>query len=360
MKANIKVGPHLLGQGDPDATRWIAGKPAVVKLADIGPPSGFPADWCFWIGRRTDGELDPNNPAGGGFSTDPALAAQQYIARFLHNAIAFEPGIQMWESSNEPTVETPAAMTWLAKFSAEFCRVIRTKYNRIPVIGNFSVGNPRTELNLWTHYRPALEAIKRYGGVQGRHSYGELNEFYALRHRWDNREFSALGYPDLPTIIGEAGYENLPEVPQYAWRTPGHELSEADYAAYFAALDAELRRDSYVLGATAFTYGLNWQQHSLNGGDVGARVIELTQGRPAIELQEPRPMGNETHFTTDRLNVRLHPWLGNVTPGIKRVLDKNARVRVYSVCKPAGYAAGWGLISLDGNEWVSMHYLAAL
>lgn len=312
MQANLLVGPHLLGRGDPDATNWIRGKPAAAVLADVGIPGEFAPGDCFWVGRKTEDEFDPNNPAGGGFSTDPTLAAQQYIARYLHDTITLEPGIPAWESSNEPTIETPERMTWLALFSAEFCRVIREKYNRIPVIGNWAVANPKVELNLWPYYKPALEAVKRYGGVLGRHSYGPLNEIYALRHRYDNRIFSALGFRDLPVIITECGYENLPEVPQWAWRTEGHELSENDYAGYFAALDTELRRDSYVMGATAFTYGLGWKQHSLNESSVGAKVVAATQGRPPITLQEPRPMTTQTRVRVIP-NEKYKKW--NLRPG---------------------------------------------
>ncbi len=296
MQAKTKLGPHLLLHGDPDATKWIQNaRPSIVKLVDTGIPGEFinQADQTIWIGRKGENVFDPNNPAGGGFSDDPVEAAQQYITRFLDQAIRLEPLIQCWELNNEPVITDPSRMAWFARFLARGAQILRETYNKTAVLGCWSVGNP--DFPLWAQYGPALEAARRYGALLGRHSYAGPDQstwsFLLLRHREDNIRFTTLGFPDMPLVITECGADFVPfGNPQ---GKPWHELYGDDAQRYvdeiLSPFEAELLRDSYVLGATVFTYGHNWEHHTLNGRDAGQRIAARVGGRTPFTVTLPTP-----------------------------------------------------------------------
>lgn len=298
MQAKTKLGPHLLLQGNSDATFWIQNaRPSVVKLVDTGIPGEFinQADQTIWIGRKAETVFDPNNPAGGGFSNDPVEAAGQYVTRFLDRAIRAEPLIQCWELNNEPVITDPTRMAWFARFLARGAQILRETYNKTAVLGCWSVGNP--DFPLWAQYGPALEAARTYGALLGRHAYAGPDQstwsFLLLRHREDNARFAALGFPNMPLVITECGADAVPfGTPQ---GKPWRELYGDDARRYaneiLIPFEAELLRDSYVLGATVFTYGFNWERHTLNGADAGRQIATQVGGRAPFTVNLPTPGG---------------------------------------------------------------------
>lgn len=366
----MKIGPHMLMRGDSDATQMLFGGSAMGKCVNCGVPAEFLGNPNYrWVGRCFENAFDPNNPAGGGWSDNPVLAARAYIDRFLARSIEGHPAIELWESSNEPVITQPERMTWLAHFNAEFARVLRVEYGKTAVIGNFSVGNPH--LSLWPYYLPALSAARMYQAVLGRHSYGPLDEDYALRHRQDARVFEGLGFPGLKVIIGECGAENLTEVGWRTWRAQfGQSEPERAYATYLIQLDMALEADKDVLAAFVFTYGEGWAEYSLNTSGVGVILrdygaLRATMPVPAIPplytLPQPPVSDGATHLTTTGLNVRRYPYTGNTLPPVARVLAKGARVKVQGWYKRADMLWGWACLSTpESDEWVSGKYLVAI
>ena len=73
-----------------------------------------------------------------------------------------------WQAYNEPVADTPDKMKRLADFEAEQTRLLGEQGIR-SVIGNFATGHP--PLELWTHFAPALDAIRQYNGYLGLHEY---------------------------------------------------------------------------------------------------------------------------------------------------------------------------------------------
>lgn len=303
----IKIAPHLLNNGNADATQWIYGKPSVVKLVDTGIPNEFIDDsTILWIGRKTEQEFDPNNPNGSGFSSDAVLAARQYINRYLDAVIRANPKIQAWELNNEPVIENPATMSWFATFLTEGIRILRMDYNKTAVVGNWSVGCPRWELGLWKYYTPVLNAIRVYKGILGRHSYGPLDVWYALRHRKDNEEFTNLGFPNLPVVITECGAENLPTVNWKPWKQQFKNAN--DYFQYLAEYDQLLKQDSYVYGATVFTYGQGWDEWNMNDSGIGQLVRNYANGQADFTIgNEPEPLPQYLSILPMFRNLRTYP-----------------------------------------------------
>lgn len=384
IQSRMWLGPHLNVQGDSGATTWIEnGQPSIVKLIDTDPPGEFfqRPDWSLWIGRHYESDFDPNEPTKSGFSTDAKQAAQQYIDRYLINSIKTKPLIKCWEMNNEPVISTPEQMQWFAAFLAEAARILRETYNVTPVLGNWSAGNPLRELNLWQYYTPVLEAVHRYGAILGRHSYGPLDEYYGLRHRYDNKVFTERGYPNLPVAITECGADSVtaPDGPNQPWKS--YYGSDANaYGDYLVKLEAALREDAaYCLGGTVFTYGMGWDPHNINGTNIGARLGQIgknlplntlvttppakttsTSTSPATKPATTPPASTETHSVKQEATTYAYPWTTKATPTIRRTLTAGAKVTVYGVYKLKVDAKSWAAISAASDEWVDTSLLQEL
>lgn len=284
MLAKTKIGPQLNITGNQDATKWLLrGQPSMAVGIHSGPPGEIANQPIHWVYRVYEDDLQPSNPSAGGYSILPNIAAQQWVDRHLHAFIRAN-SVRYITILNEPVVHEPEVMTWLALFLATAVRIVRQVYGVTPVVGNWSVGSP--DYSLWVQYVPVLQAVTQYGGILGRHSYGPIDPHYALRHRTDNAIFGDLGFPNLPVMLTEAGWENLPEVGFRAWATDPQRTNE-EYVQYLLTLDHELRQDAYCLGASIFTYGLSWSQHNLNDSGVGDLFGAKVEGRTPFDVSVP-------------------------------------------------------------------------
>lgn len=294
LTARSKVGPQLDGEGHAQATEWLLrGRPAMAVGINIGPPGELAGRELIWAARNYEDTFQPQNPAAGGYSLDGATAARQYTERFYRGWLSLNPWARYVAGPNEPVVgESIAAMRFLDDFHAELVRILHETYGRVAVVGNFAVGTPHYWL--WQYYRKTLAEIVRYGAFHARHSYGEAGQHqadYALRHRRDAEIFAALGFPRVPTLLTEVGWENLPEVGQRAFNVEPRR-SDAEYAAHLAWLNAELMQDRDVLGASVFVYSRGWGDHRLNDSQVGRLCADQFEQLPefAVVVPEGGPM----------------------------------------------------------------------
>ncbi len=96
------------------------------------------------------------------------------------------------------------------------------------------------------------------------------------------------------------------------------------------------------------------------GGQVPQETQEPRRGQ-APPLPDNTDAASGTHrVTATQLFVRGHPWTGQVEPPRVRLLDRGTVIKVYGVYKLPEQAFGWGCISPDGNEWVSMQFVEAV
>lgn len=292
MWVKSKVGPQLNITGNQDATKWLLkGQPSVGVGIHTGVPGEYTQD-IVWVNRIYENDFQPEFPEAGGYSRDPVQAAAQYAIKWYGPTLTRDKTIKFITTPNEPVVRNSEVMKWLAAFLAELIRIITVNYGCRAVVGNWSVGTP--DFGMWLNYKPTLDAVIKYNAVLGRHSYGPLNEFYALRHRSDQRVFTSLGYPNLPVILTEAGWENLPEVGFRAWGTPPSRPA-SEYVNYLLELDRALWNDSYCWGASIFTYGLAWPQHNLNDSFVGSLFGDAVSIRVAWDLSLIPPSTQPTN-----------------------------------------------------------------
>jgi hypothetical protein len=53
-------------------------------------------------------------------------------------------------------------------------------------------------------------------------------------------------------------------------------------------------------------------------------------------------------------------WVGGAVPPLVGTLDQGAVITLLGVYQPASMAIGWGCLSADGNQWVSMQWVEAV
>lgn len=369
-----KLGPHLIVSGGDGARIAREAKPTIVKIVDGGFEFANELtvpDRPLIIGRITEKVFDPNRTE---FKDQPTMGvARWYVDTFLARPMRQFPAVDAWEVANECVITDSMVMRWFARFLAEAARILREEFNRTAVLGNWAVGNP--DYPLWSEYVSALDAVRKYGAMLGRHNYAGPDQstwgYLLLRHRQDNQAFGALGYPDLPVVITEAGADSVPfgNPPGQAWKS----LFGGDAVRYWneilLPLDGELRKDHYVRGAVVFTCGQGWPEHNIDGTHISQWLIDYAKNAPPITFGAtggttaplPPTAPLPTHrVTASILNVRGHPWTGTVTPALVGQLMNGTRIRVEGWIKFGSMQYGWALISPHGEKWVNGKYLAEI
>jgi hypothetical protein len=201
-------------------------------------------------------------------------------------------------------------MQRLADLEAERTRILGENGIR-SVVGNFAAGNP--PLELWPHFKPALDAIRQYNGYLGLHEYsapvmqfmaGDLQfpgdppqgdeGWLTLRYRKVYRNFlEPMGFGDIPLLITECGVDGLIQprpgpVEAKGWQDfidmwLAEGLRNDPPGVYMDQLiwyDEHLQRDDYVKGAAVFLAGTNdaqWNSYNILGPDAGRMFDLLTQ-----------------------------------------------------------------------------------
>jgi hypothetical protein len=276
------------------------GKPALIKTLNLDPnfaryiKENSPR--TLVVGRIVLGQLD--------LTADPIPLAHEAVGKLLE--FALEPTrfqyFDAWEAYNEPVADTPDKMKRLADFEAERTRLLAEQGVR-SVVGNFAAGHP--PLELWEHFTPALDAVRRYQGYLGLHEYsapimqwgfGALQSasgadegdegWLTMRYRKAYRYYlDPMGYGDVPLLVTECGVDgtvgNRPgPLEAKGWRdfesywisnglrsdTPGVYMDQLIW------YDSELYKDDYVEGAAIFAAGASqgWETFEILG-----RTIEL-------------------------------------------------------------------------------------
>jgi hypothetical protein len=291
-------------------------KPALVKTMEIdanfarGIKDASPT--TLVVGRIL---LDQLN-----LDIDPIPLAQDFVNKLL--PIATDP-IRMaafdgWEAYNEPVADTVDKMKRLADFEAERTRILAENGLR-SVVGNFAAGHP--PLELWPHFKPALDAIRQHNGYLGLHEYsapvmqyraGSLQPpgdppqgdegWLTLRYRKAYRRYlQPMGFGNIPCLITECGVDGLVRPrpgPEDAtgwqdfvetWRANG--LRDDPPGVYMDQLiwyDENLQQDDFVKGSAIFLAGTNdpqWATYNILGPEAGRLPDLLTQ---YLEVHPPR------------------------------------------------------------------------
>lgn len=286
-----KLGVHVTFNNDPYIMEFVRRvRPRVMKaVGDLG--------WLSDVKQVspntvTIGRLMPQNEDWV-MNIDPTVAAEQYIDEQLGTYL-LNPGVDFWEGWNEFEPVDLTRMDWYAKFEARRVCYLQEKGLR-GAVGGFSTGVPEyEEMKVFAY---ALEAAHRCGGIFTLHEYsspflscgtvtgreniipgaphldGPLFGALALRYRfWYEGILKPMGIGDVPLVISELGVAAGP--PNGACGDPGGNGApgwtgyqdwwvkngfgsngEEAYVNILAWYDQEMRKDSYVIGATIFNAG---------------------------------------------------------------------------------------------------------
>lgn len=309
----MKLGPHIIN-GSADGMRFaIEGKAPVAKFVDGFSGAGALAGRVpVIIGRATIGGDDKWRHYIG--------SPEQYYAERLagHVTHAANAVITHWETGvNEDHRKVPFGeatdpddVGYRAAFEAEVARHI-WRAGKLPVLGNFAVGNPsgtRDEQRAaWRAYAPALRAAEIYNGLIGLHGYYTVAGWeHVVTTLLD--VLGELSLPRVRIVINEAGAD-MP-----AWKDRG--LDELTYASQLRAFDAVLNRWPRVIGATLYTFGggPEWASHRLD--DSPLLLSQLIQyGRDTADSPQPAPTPNPTPIPAPAQNLIINPGFEDTPDG---------------------------------------------
>ena len=283
-------------------------KPALIKTLEIdanfakGIKDASPS--TLVVGRIVLGQMN--------LDADPIPQAQEYINKIMPIATDTTrmAAFDAWEAYNEPVADTVDKMKRLADFEAERTRILGENGIR-SVVGNFAAGHP--PLELWPHFKPALDAIRQYNGYLGLHEYsapvmqyrsgalqpsGDPDQgdegWLTLRYRKAYRQqLVPMGFGNIPTLITECGVDGL------IYPRPGPEdgkgwqdftdfwllngLRNDPPGVYMDQLiwyDENMQQDDYIKGSAIFLAGSNdsqWDSYDVLGSDAGNMFQLLTQ-----------------------------------------------------------------------------------
>ena len=287
-----KIGPHAQGS-NADVKKWAACAPIVKQMdgTDVlrAAPAGAITIYRKYFGYDTPGNIVQKIDGDGGEIANQVINAlggfkPTYVE--LYNERHTTPGSDCDPSERYILFEQEAA----ARFHAHGLKMIG---------GNFCVGWPRVDA--WKRYidhwhNPINGDPKARVDAIGMHEYWSNNlrsEEYALRHRMLYRAKSS----PIPIIITEAGRDRVDGNEQCACgRIPNScgyrsqpNLGEDGYLAELDQYNAEIAKDSYVLGAVIFGGAPNlgpcesdccWD--SFNTDPLVSRIVQPGCGTPPV------------------------------------------------------------------------------
>lgn len=355
-----KLGPHVLRATSDIALTYNA---PVVKLAgDWGLANRYSG---LVIGRHAVEYAVQGDYIAG---KSPQQATNEFMAGQLP-IINANPLIKYWEGPNEPVFTSPDGLAWYAQFEIERINKL-AEIGKKAVIGNFSTGTP--QLSWWPAFLPAIAHGLANGAILGLHEYScpwmwwmtgehqvnpeedEGDEGWAtLRYRKVYRQYlEPAGLGNIPLVITEAGIDpgvnprpggtpagTWSQLGDF-WRTHDGRPDTAQY--YFEQLrwyEEELKKDTYVLGATVFTWGNfggAWQPFDVAETQVAQLLGTHWAQEPEIAIADVR-----AQLATNQAS----PWY----PWQQRTLSEITHVFVH-------HSAGVSSSNLDTVESIATYH----
>lgn len=375
-----KLGLHVMPMGQFEAAQIITQAPAAVHKFILPIDAGFwngirvpevalcPPE-TFVIGKPLHGTIILGVGLGEEYRAGytPAQVAEAYWDKYQAPMLEAYPRVNGWEIFNEfehdTSFEPGPQYTWYAQCCAEVAARLYA-HGKCGVVCALATHRPDIAAypNWENWFIPALDACRYYGAVFSRHGYdqGYPSADGSLRYRDDLARFARMGYADVRMVITECGWDWSP--------VHGRGASITEYVRdYVIPLEMALRQDAGVIGATLYCYGTGGANQQFDAADPKGEFMQawisfveanpLTVAPPVPPT--PPPLAPEQYrVTAGALNVRAHPWTGNVTPPVVAMLRQGDVVTVYDVVKFGSMAHGWALIHADGNLWVSARYLS--
>jgi hypothetical protein len=276
VPACSKLGPHVNGW-NADAQRIALACPPLVKFLGAGS-----------VPIAAIGQLRAACPAtrvvlrmytADRYAGDPDADATQFWQTAFAPVRALPVPQRAWIDYLEGPNEQDSTPTWPTVpgyvpgyFNAFLLRFVALASSAgfKPVVGSISVSNPGGDLDTEAvpalrEILPAIQAAAAAGGGWSYHAYtntgvpGDPSEPYlALRYRIYLDRIPELR--GIPLLLTEGGFDLGGNPDTDGWR---EHLSPAAYLGWLAWFDAEVNRDSDVVGVTLFSVGAGWPSFDL-------------------------------------------------------------------------------------------------
>lgn len=279
-----KLGIHLLGRGI-DQSMLDAGM-KVSKWVMNPPPSNLPSNFISvfrWV-------RSPDNVNDWYTTKTPEQGALDWIAE-QESHFADIPKSTFIEGPNEPNCENGIEAAWLSRFEIARMKEMERRGWKCCVF-NFGTGRPSIPVHdplgveIWTALLPALKYAKANGHIVSMHAYNydPLDQWNNLRYR---KVYAWLPLDAQPKLfIGEWGLDGAQgRFRDSSWRSQ-YANPDAEYMSIMRVYDAELRKDSYVLGFAVFTMGTNgssaWDPFDIAGQPVVSMMTDYIRSQQDV------------------------------------------------------------------------------
>jgi hypothetical protein len=299
----MKIGPHIT-RSTPQGAAWARRAAIVKSLDDVGPLIAAP-DWAIRIYRHVWQSQDDAARLGGEWMADELISR---LGGYVHPRLYVEI-VNEWKQGLD---ELPL-----------LCDISEAATRRLHASGYkvagfcFSSGNPTT----WQHWDYLkgrgfcgvdLIALHEYWAAAG------FSTWNALRYR---RVHDYLRGQHPPFVVTECGRDAI--AGEGGEGKPGWQLqtvSAEDYARELLAYAAELERDPYVVGATAYALG-TWNDFRAFDLEVIAPLMPAADGPITVANPPPLPpTGGGSKVYEFKLAfadyARQHPEIGKATSDI--------------------------------------------
>lgn len=301
----MKLGPHIT-RSTPEGAAWARRAAIVKSLDDVGPLMAAP-DWAIKVYRHVWQSQDEVARLGGDWMAKEIIGR---LGGYNHPRLYVEI-VNEWKQAMD---ELPL-----------LCDITTAATKRLHASGYrvagfcFSSGNPTT----WEHWDYLRE--RGFCGVDliALHEYwasAGFSTWNALRYR---RVHEYLRGQHPPFVITECGRDAI--AGEGGEGKPGWQMqtvSAADYAGELLAYAAELARDPYVVGATAYALG-TWADFRAFDLEVVAPLIPGATGAISIPEtpgdwgEQPQPTPQEGGEPVSKFTWKLAfaKWV-KANPGI--------------------------------------------
>lgn len=294
--SNSKLSAFFLSSSGQGATDIINACPKVIKV--INTDSGAMTLVNAYKQQCPNGKvLLRVFTSGPELLGDPRTAANTYFNSRLSGALGALGSniskINYIEAPNEAEEITDWSggneANWLREFYLELADLVEAKAANLGIcpsiaVGDMGTGGTSTQGAMDNAIKfkmqvsqPMWKHVKDLGGAMCYHAYSyemtkdaEAERWLPFRYRimydyFRNPDGVVPGLDGIPVILSEAGAETLGGH-NGGWQNKG--LSASQYQDWLAWFDSEIKKDSYVLGATIYAYGSTGKGSSYDIGPI--------------------------------------------------------------------------------------------
>jgi len=342
MKSKLSL--HIMNWDPPDKTNEIIERiqPRVIKVMDSGLSDNKIEDArrLMPAGAIVVGRVffdNPPVPTDANLETyNPIAAAQQTFDMMRQDMDKMGWRVDVWEGWNEYPVDENGPLAkrhWrkarhFSDFTVELAQLMHDAGRKYAAY-SFSTGNPN-HLEIWSALEPGVLAsdyLALHEYIYPGADYQSSDYSMCRRHRDVYAALSPAARAHVKMIITECGAD-LHGIPGADGGGYKKNIGDARYWEWLREYDKILLEDSYVVGATIYTYGANkdWVTYDISGSFANMmmhRIPELPDAPEPAAPSVPTAPAELTKPATPAQELLLLSQVRELVENAIRALETN-------------------------------------